>query len=856
MAATKSQGGRRVEPLNGGLITGEDPALLRPGQLSGLRNLVYRNGGSALERATGRQSFGAASAAATGVPGLRDFQFDNGDHYLVAQVGSLYRIATVAATGTFSDLATVTAGDSLEVVQYRNRFFLLNGASANATAIGTNQVVYLSATATGTAPTVRQHGMSPVRAAPNVTTGSGSFSQSVTGYYEYWTTEVAKFTQDGVDQSIESAFSSDNGVTTILVSSTTVQPTVQMPVLENSITTHWRIYRSPKKDAATDKEFPTGYMIAELATSVSSHADSGSATQASSFPASANASPGDVYGTDFASASSAFADDGVYASATIAAHGFAGIKRQAYYAFSLPNVKGNVNGIVVEVQGYVSGGTGPAQVNARIGKRSPGGVFLYNKYATKSGQLTSTSSASPTTLSLGSSTDRWWPANDPDGLVDSNFSGGEVMVALETSIGGWSSTASVGIDYVKLTVHYGSSTDSVVVYPTVVYTFGDVSSQVSKNFPPPSADTGDVYQDSLVLNDVLAPAVIRYSFPGEPEAFPPSYYIDFETRANDQVRCIRVVNGRLVVGLDTSVWRVNYLPSERDASFDRGKAKDPIAGDVGIVNAMCAATFTIDGQTEQLAFVSHKGIHSTDGFNFITRTKHQDWRRFISLDATSTPIALLNDPEHRCLRFYFRCDATEYGNETYLCLYLSYDPGDIDAEGNFKVSGPVHMRNYDSGGGGFASLDSVWAVPLSDGDTGFFMGYGGTSAAAGAGSIYYETGTAMPAQDPEGQYTTRRMYQAGLTGEWMLDDLYGYCGSYEGSPLLTYTFKGSKTNDSGEATLGTKTITLGGQVLHKVTPRIMSEGLRIQMKTSGAGEFRQELLVVGSTDFGIEDAGT
>lgn len=840
--------GRRPEPLTGGLVTNVDPALLKPGQLSDIRNLVYMNGATELNRAPGRASFGQVSAA-TAVAGLRDIHFDNGDHYLVAMAGTKYRTAPVGDTGSFTDLATIASGTSLEVVHYRNRFFLMNGATQAASAIGTNTVVYLSATAAGTPPTTRQHGLLPVISAPNVTTGAGSFSQSVTGYYEYWTTEIAQLTQDGASAKLESAFSSDNGVTTVFVSSTGVVPTIQLPTVRNTLTTGWRIYRSPKKDAATDKKFPSGFMIAELSTAASAHADTATTASASSFPASFN---GSGFFFDFASASSMSSADGIYASATIGV----GLieKQQGSYGFNLGGFTGSVKGIVVETKAYVSAGSAPCPVRVTIGKRGADGNFvnftgrggnpLSPATASKSGQIVGTTTGTATTLSLGSATDRWFPT-DNSSLVDADFDGNFMIVIAASKTG-----VSLGVDYVRVYVYYGSSVDGTVQFPTVVYTFGDIVSQVAKNFPPPSSNTGDLFQDSLVVNDMADPALVRYSFPGEPEYFPPTYFIDFETRENDQVRAIRVVNNRLLAGLDTSLWRINYLPSERDSSFDRGKAVEMVSRSEGIVNPMCCCTYTTDGGGEELAFISYKGLNTTDGFNFVKRSKNLAWRNVISLTSTSTPIALLNDPENRCLRFLYRNDSL--GNETYMCLWASYDRGDLDAEGNFKFSGPVHMRNFS--GTVYASVESGWAVPRSSGHTGIYIGYGGTATAAGAGSVYYETGTTIPSNDSTCQYTTRRIYAAGLSGEWMLDDLYGYCGSYTGSPLLLYTFKGTKTNDTGETSRGTKSITLAGQPLHHVSPKIQCEGLRITMQAT-ASAFQQEMLVLGSTQFGIEDSG-
>lgn len=849
---------RKIEPLNGGLVTHQDPAMLEEGQLSDIRNMVYRNGAGPLERAKGRAVFGAVSAVATAVNGLRSMQFDNGDNYLVARAGTKLRTSPVADTGTFSDMATIVEGTRLEAVQYRNRYFLMTGNSIDASSIGSNVVAYLSATAAANPIQTRPHGLLPVTAAPLITTaGGGEFSQAATGYYEYWTTEVYQYTQDGAKAELESAFSSDNGVSTVFVSATSIVPTIQRPAARNlnPIPTGWRVYRSAKKEKEGDKLFPVGFMIADLGDSVAFHSDTLTLASASSFPSAFNNS---TFAFAFASASSMASDNDVYASGTNGGIILAPTQ-QATYGYSLSSVAGSVKGIVLEVQGYISSGTAPVPITVTIGRRQSTGIFVSPLQSptvgpttsSKSGQISSTASATPTTLTLGSSTDRWFPT-DARGLTDVDFNTASAFMAV---VGFSKPNTSIGIDYVKATVHYGASVESTVQFPTVVYTFGDITSQVAKNFPPPSSSTGDLYQDSMVVNDVSKPSLVWWSFPGEPEYFPPTYFIDFETKENDRVTAIRVVNNRLIVGLADQMWRMNYLPSERDSSFDRGKAVEIISRSYGVVNAMACCNYTIDGSAEEMAFVSDKGIHTTDGFNCITRSKNLDWRLIQDLTATSSIISLLNDSENRCIRMFYRNDATANGNETYMMLVGSYDRGDIDQEQNFKWSGPVNMRNYDSGGGGtFASLESAWALSRSNGDTAFYMGYGGTVATAGAGKVYYETGTTIPSQDSTAQYTTRRIYGGGMSGEWKLDDLYGYCGSYSGAPQLIYTFKGTKTNDTGETTRGTKAITLAGQRLHRVTPQVQCEGLRITMQAT-ASAFSQEMLIFGSQDYGLEDSG-
>jgi hypothetical protein len=292
---------------------------------------------------------------------------------------------------------------------------------------------------------------------------------------------------------------------------------------------------------------------------------------------------------------------------------------------------------------------------------------------------------------------------------------------------------------------------------------------------------------------------------------------------------------------------VNYLPSEIDASFNRGKAVEAISRKYGVVNPMCACTYSPSGGSEQLAFVSHKGIHSTDGARFDNLTDDLDWRQVISLTSTSTPIALVDDPEEQVLRFFYRNDS--FATEKYLQLLIHYDTDQV------RISGPVHMRNYDSAAGGtYASLESAWTVPRSNGGTSLYLGYGGSSVAAGAGKVYLETGTTIPANDSAMQFTTRRMYLAGLGNEFRLDNLHGYAGSYAGSPVVSYTPKTTKTNDTGETTQGTKSITLAGSKLHRVSMAQAAEGLRLSVSVTGTTYGQQNILLDG-TGFGDEDSG-
>jgi len=805
-------------------------------------------------------AFGSA-AGATAVDGLRDITFDNGDAYLVALASSRYNFAPVGDTGTFSVTATGQPGNQLEVIQYRNRFFLLNGVTADVSSTGTNSVIYLTATAAGNALTPRQMGMIPVIAAPFVTASASAFSQGVVGYYEYWTTEVAKITQDNAVLTLESAFNSNTGPTTIYVTSVGMAPIIQMPATLNPITTHWRVYRSPKKEKATDKKFPSGFMISEMAVSTATAGATASAANyivdtsvlstAASFPATAN---GVAPYANFFTPLGATAIGGAFASAT--AGTFAGqTKAQAWYGFnSFGGFAGSVKGITVEVGAKTLSGTTPMTVT--IGKRALDGDFTTQqvvggpstinvpKTASKSANVTGTSTQ---VLTFGGPTDRWF-SSDVASLVDSDFDS-NFMVRVSFS----RPSAQLFVDYIIASAHYGGPIDGTVQYPAIVYTFGDLVTQESKNMPPPNASTGDVFEDSLVLNDVSQPSFIRWSFPGDPESFPPSYFLDFETRENDQVRLVKVVNSSLVVALDASIWRINYLPSERDSSFDRGKAIAPISKAYGCVNPMCACTFSMDSKPEGLAFVSDSGIHITDGYSFDTLTDGLNWRGIISTTSTSAPICLINDRENQEILFYYRNDAL--GNETYMCLHLSYASEHRATNGgNFKISGPVHVRNFEPVGGGYASLESAWAVQRTSGATDVYLGYGGASASAGAGYVFRETGTNIPSNDSTMRWVSRRMYLAGWGNEFEGAEVYGYCGSYTGAPIISYTAQNTKTNDAGPVQVFQKSVTLAGQKLHKIEPRAMFEGMQITAQIT-ASAFSQEAIVIEGEPFGVEDSG-
>jgi len=876
---------RKIEPLDRGLVTIRDPGLLKPGELSFIRNAVYLPGSQAIQRAKGRAAFGTATASALDVDGIRDVTFDNGRQYVVAHVSTAYVTALVGDTGTFGIMASgVGDGSSLEVVHYRNRFFLFNGTTGSLTATGGNLVMYLTATAVANTPITRQHGMLAVSSNPATSSAAGTFSQAVTGYYEYWTTELARVTQDGAVINLESTF--EGNPTTVFVSALGQVPTIYMPPVANSaIATHWRVYRSPKKDKESDKKFPTGFMIAESAIPTGAATAGVADTFTTSdtgfkFPGTANVA-GSLL-SDFGDASArltgAGADDNAYASAALSA---GTRKLQGLYGFNFGGFSGNVRGIEIALEASCS--VSPVLMEVRIGRNRqadggfipPGinnapGVFrglLIDNYlkvntAARSALLTATSNPGQT-ITFGGSSDRWFSSEIP-GFTDSDFNGNFMAQILVQAPSNASPT--VAIDYLKAKVYYAGTTDSVIQFPTVAYTFGDITAQVGKNGAAPSSSTGAMYEDSLVVNDVGNPSVIRYSYPGDPEAFPSTYYLDFETSHNDRVTCIKVVNNRLIVMLRNSIYRVNYLPSERDASFDRGKAIECISNDYGCVNEMCAVVFSMGGMQERLAFVSDQGVHVTDGYTLKNWADNLDWRGDrdgLGIANTTTgnytPVALINDIENLQLVYYFRNSAVGFGGDYFA---LTFQHSDF-VDGLPRVAGMVTMRNNSSGN--TAVPKSAWPITRSTGVTEIFLGYGASaggvnSTAAGAGQVWRETGTNIPSTNASMVWRTRRMYLAGMGMEWRLNEVYGYTGLVSGSspPTVTYLTDNVKTDNDGSSSSISKSYVFPASMttkLHKVIFNQMAEGMLIQATVTGECTYAQEFMIIDGENFGKEDSG-
>jgi hypothetical protein len=178
--------------------------------------MMYLPDSDSLWRIPGASYWNTVAASGQDVQGLTHCRFENTSAFLVAQAsgklwtanaesdGSAFASATINTTG-LSNLST-----GLWSVPFDNRCYIFNG-------VDDNRVMLQDGTS-------RVHGLYSVQQKPSLSNMfTSAFSASATGYYEYWCTEVVKFS-DG--QELESAFAGTP--LTVRVTSLTSAPEIEM----------------------------------------------------------------------------------------------------------------------------------------------------------------------------------------------------------------------------------------------------------------------------------------------------------------------------------------------------------------------------------------------------------------------------------------------------------------------------------------------------------------------------------------------------------------------------------------------------------------------------------------------------
>jgi len=679
-----------AELLDGGLVTGQDISTLKPGQLALANNAVYLPNDPAIYKVKGRTKYNSVAITGAGnVVGLRYCEFDTGNNFLLALTANDIQTSVFSdETGTFALPASLTdagAGATLDAVHNNNRYVLLLGTDGNKLFNYNN--------------TARQHGMNPVPRLPSGAESSapsivaGNFNAALgTGFFHFLTTEVL---DDGVNPPIESTFLGPPATaSTALTTPSSQAYSITRPPLVNAAATKWRIYMA----GPTDNPFPAP-IYADFRLVIEQNIENTTAIVGNTGIAAARfPTTNTTIVAGWVTPNNAHAEDNV-GTRTITDGA-----TQDYQTFGITGITGTVTGIEVFVSLRIP--------TYNILKASPV-VFLQISgdngatfYPTTAAYIEATQIPGAITsfvvASAGSLKSLWdksaWSSTE---LNDTNF---RVRVRYGLGRNAGASPADLYIDYVQVKVFQfisGSTSPSVNLagtpFRTVNVNVAGITTSYGADGPPPVSSTGDMFEGQLVLNDVTDQSIIRYSLPDNIESFPSIYFLNFESKVQDVVTYIRRLGNKLLVGLRQQLYRVNYLPRESDAEFDRGRSYESISETEGIVGTQAACLFSPEGGPLYLAYISHAGPRYTDGFQTFPLNNDLDWATTVRLPVAAGATnylqssILVDYPLLQQLWFYY----TPPGQTTNTkAMVFHYSRDHRNEDGTCKATGPIDVAAY------------------------------------------------------------------------------------------------------------------------------------------------------------------
>lgn len=801
------------ETLDGGLVTARDPAMLKSGELALANNVHYKPHDRGLHKTRQRTKYNATPIPTSPVvKGLRYAEFDTGDPLLVALVNDDLYLSTITdETGTFGTLSPILgvgSGTSLDAAQFEDNYYLFTG-------VDENQVLRADRS-------VRRHGMNSVQTmgptAPALI--SGVFNSNLgTGFFYFLVTEVS---DPDTEREVESAFTGTPKTTEsggvpvaltspssqairitqppltniILVESVTANGTTTLTsaagfskvrvgqlltgtgvpvntyvqtvtdestiVVTNAVTggtitvtfyiaTHWRIYMAPVQEAAVPPALSLFRRVAQQEISILT-VDLGSKTNGERFPTAST-----VHTGGWANIARAHTIDGL--DTTSQSDG----AKTGYHTFGFSST-GTIIGIEVRVRyRTVYNLSFPPKsyplILLNLSTNANSGTPTL--YRGDRGYILQARSTNQITVVAGSPTDLWGKAGGwSTAEINAAGFGMQLRYGLEQpNLAGME----LRVDAVSIIVYTSGGTNDPVnlngqQYRTVSISVAGLTSIFSQALPPPIATTGDVYEDTLVTNDISNKSAISYSMAGRMHYFPAPFYLNFETKVADEVTLVRRVGNKLIVGAKAHLFRVNYLPRETDSEFDRGRPWEPISESHGCVGRQAAAVFNPDDTAMILAVVSHTGVHMTDGFTSTLLSGDLDWPNTVRLpvagDATNylENSILVDYPNLQVLAFYY----TPPGQTTNTkALYFHYNKYHRKEDGTFKVTGPIDVAARSA------------CVAKIAGNT--VMVTGQTS-----GTVYVEDRGFSDASGstPTVEVRTRELYPAGMASSCALDGVY------------------------------------------------------------------------------------
>jgi hypothetical protein len=715
--------------------------MLKPGELQEATDVVYRVNDPAARKAPGRTTFGSTVGGGPrpqqtdlSIRGIHHCAFDDSQGVLLFRDTDKIFEADEGETGSPQEI-TQAPGERVRIdqntvaAQHSNKFFLFDGVNENQVA-----TKLLTGDEDTGSRSLRVHGLKPTTRwwAIEVTSAGAAWNLSLDVYYWYWVTEY-----DSVND-LESDVDLDQGRMKPVKVTASSNKAVQISYYDrkNPSADKWRIYRSTVITDTDDREdapaLSDGVLIATVDADNSTYTFADDAiSEGPKNPTANEAGQGGPFGRTWASRDNAHADDGTYATATQVN------ARAKWKDFGFSTLEDNITGIEVKIEAKAdSDESAELNVYLEINGTTAGGDRK------RSGYL---GSKVFDVYEFGGYGDLWGFAQTE--ATTTNLEDAEFAVWVEAL----QVDELIEIDYIEVTVWYSGENRSGegTAFPAIVLQVGNITSVFGQNGEPPSASVGDIFEDSLVTNDISDKSIIRYSYPGNPDAFPSPYYVSMETKDKDEVTAITSRQDRLIVGLKRHVARVDYLPSETDLGFSRGRCWSIVSSDHGIVGPTAATLVKPDSRATLVAFIDrYQGLCVTDGYSIRNVSKGIDFVSMVNPGMLHR-CTLMNYPPNKCIILYY-ADAGSTTVDKRLFFYY-----DEVQQGEFRVTGPCHLPN-----GGAAGMMRV-------GDQATHL-YGDNG-----GKIWVEDrgfdGGDVPILS---RIRTREMYEAGIGNDVMLNHIY------------------------------------------------------------------------------------
>lgn len=668
---------RHNESLGGGYVNTREASLLGEGELSDGLNMTYRPYSTVIRNAAPLSGTANVVDAQQDVIGLHVLQFSDETEFMFAQVGTSY-YASAGLSGAFGAVgAAITAGTSVDVATYNNRHYVFNGANAN-------RVLYLN----GSTKTMRAHGVSALTVPPAVSVGAGNWTLE-TGVYEYWATELVPITEGSSTYWLESDFTGSPSVVNITAASSSVIISRHV-TLANSSATKWRIYRSvgPRvSDGVT--LFPVGVLIKELPIATLVFVDGLSSDTGWKRPATV-ATTGAAWGTTTGITAGTQGDGtaATYASntaSTLTAYG---------YSFSTSEP---ITGIKVFIRAKIANPNFFGLRVMTVALSQDDGSTYSDERGIPFGKSDSyLGAADSAACVVGGETDTWgensafWTSTAINGA-------NKLRVRVTVPANAFTLYGTMSIDDIDVRIFYGGSvSEPLGTFPYFSLSVDGASSSGSMLSVPPTSSTGAIFEDSLVVNDVNNPGLIRYSPAGLPEYFPSLYYMRLDVGKAEKITAIRAIGGRLIVTTLGAVYRVNYLPRTSDSSFDRGRPVELICSDAGVYAPFNITRFSspVTGRP-MLAMLTTRGVMASDGFDmqpivndFSIGSSGALYANTAESDLAAATIA--NDAPRSALQIAYGLNSL--GTAVYR-IEAFYHPTHLKPGNMFKCSVPIEMTS-------------------------------------------------------------------------------------------------------------------------------------------------------------------